>query len=95
MPISTRTPAPTGVMNKFRVLTEGFLMQVAQEAMLREYPNLGVKPVPKKGWIYPLMRWVFLPGFKLTPWPLRSRMMSLFFVHRQQHWSPQRGPAEE
>lgn len=95
MPITTRTPAPVGAMSKFRALTEGFLMQVAQEAMLREYPDLGVKPVPKKGWIYPLLRLLFLPGFKLTPWPLRSRMMSLFFVHRQQHFLPQRGPADE
>jgi hypothetical protein len=86
MPITTHEPAPTTLLYKFRTLIEGFLMQVAQEEMLRQYPNLGVPPAPKSGWVYPLLRVLFLPGFRLTPWSLRRRLMGLFFIHRQQHW---------
>jgi len=89
MPITTRQPAPTTLMQKFRALTEGLLMQVAQEAMLRDYPGLGVPPARKSGFIYILLRIFFLPGYQLTPWSIRRKMMRLFFTHREQHWPAQ------
>jgi hypothetical protein len=70
-------------------LTEGLLMEVAQEAILRDYPHTGRPPARKSGWIYTLLRLFFLPGFRLTPWPLRRKLMSLFFVHREQQWPSQ------
>jgi hypothetical protein len=84
MAIVGKKASPTTLLQKFRVLTEGLLMEVAQEAMLGQYPNTGRTPYPKQGLIYTLLRIFFLPGFKLTPWPLRHRMMQLFFVHQQQ-----------
>lgn len=89
MPITTRKPDSSGLMQKFRVLTEAILMEVAQEAMLRDYPNTGTRPARKSGLIYTLLRIFFLPGFKLTPWPIRRKMMSLFFVHKEQQWPAQ------
>lgn len=89
MPITTRKAAPSGPMQKFRMLTEGLLMEVAQEAILRDYPTAGTPPVRKSGLIYTLLRIFFLPGFKLTPWPIRRKLMSLFFVHKEQQWPAQ------
>ncbi|MEW5961402.1 MAG: hypothetical protein AB1801_27095 [Chloroflexota bacterium] len=74
----------TTPLQKFRLLTEGLLMEVAQESMVGQYPNTGRRPYRKQGLLYTLLRLFFLPGFKLTPWPLRHRLMQLFFVHRQQ-----------
>lgn len=89
MPITTRKAAPTTPMQKFRALTEGLLMEVAQEAMRQHYPNIGAPPARKSGLIYTLLRIFFLPGFRLTPWPIRQKLMSLFFVHREQQWPSQ------
>lgn len=88
MAIVGKKSGPTTLLQKFRVLTEGLLMEVAQQAMLGQYPNTGRAPYPKRGLIYTLLRLFFLPGFKLTPWPLRHRMMQLFFVHQQQQGWP-------
>ena len=49
MPITTRKPAPATILQKFRALTEGYLLQVAQGEMVRKYPNTGSKPASKKG----------------------------------------------
>ena len=80
------------LLQRFRLLTEGLLMEVAQEAMLRQYPNTGAPPPHKTGLIYTLLRIFFLPGFRLTPWPLRRRLMSLFFVHQPPPWPAQSRP---
>jgi len=95
MPIVSRKPAPPTPLQKFRLLTEGLLMEVAQKDMLRQYPNTGASPYPKEGAIYTLLRLFFLPGFKLTPWPLRRRMMSLFFVQQPPPWPAQSGTKRE
>jgi hypothetical protein len=84
MAIVGKNSTPTTPLQNFRLLTEGLLMEVAQEAMLSQYPQTGRPPYSKKGPIYTLLRLFFLPGFKLTPWPLRHRIMQLFFVHHQQ-----------
>ncbi len=89
MPISTHKAAPASIIQKFRSLTESILMEVAQDAMLRHYPGTGTQPARNSGFIYTLLRIFFLPGFRLTPWPIRRKMMSLFFVHREQQWPAQ------
>jgi hypothetical protein len=89
MPITTRKAVPPSLLQKFRLLTEGLLMEVAQQQMVQQYPGAGKPPARKSGFIYTLLRIFFLPGFKLTPWPIRRRMMSLFFVHQEQHWPAQ------
>jgi hypothetical protein len=89
MPITTRKATPPSPLQKFRTLTESLLMEVAQEAMLRAYPGIGSRPTRKSGLVYTLLRIVFLPGFRLTPWPIRRKMMSLFFVHPEQRWPAQ------
>jgi len=89
MPITTRKAASPSLLQKFRMLTESLLMEVAQEAILQNYPGTGVRPARKSGFIYTLLRIFFLPGFKLTPWPIRRKMMSLFFVHQEQQWPAQ------
>ena len=85
MPITTRKPARPTRLQTFRVITEGYLLQVAQREMLEKYGG-GVQPVPKHGWIYRVLPWLFLPGFRLTPWPIRRRLLSRFFVHAPQRW---------
>ncbi len=89
MPITTRKPASPTVMQKFRILTEGLLMEVAQNAVLRDYPGMGAPPARKTGFIYTLLRIFFLPGFRLTPWPIKRKLMEIFFVHREQQWPAQ------
>ena len=101
MPVTTRKPVPPsplrlrslalaspacGMLQTFRAITEGYLMQVAQREMLRAYPDGGTLPAPKRGLIYRVLPWVFLPGFRLTPWALRRRLVSRFFVHPAQRW---------
>lgn len=86
MPITTKNPAPPSLMQRFRSLTEGYLLQVAQKEMLRRYPGTGVAPAPRKGFVYRLLPIFFLPGFRLTPWPIKRRLLSLFFVHPRQQW---------
>ncbi len=86
-PVVLQTPPPHSLLQKFRTLTEGFLMMVAQEEMVRSYPNTGVQPYPKSGWIYPVLRLGFLPAYRLVPWPLRRRILRIFFVRGPQHWA--------
>ena len=93
MPITTREPAQPSTLQKFRTITEGYLLQVAQKELLRNYPNSGESPAPHKGLIYKLLPIIFLPGFRLTPWSIKRRLLSGFFVHREQEW-PER-PWEE
>ncbi|MCH9649621.1 MAG: hypothetical protein K0U98_15385 [Deltaproteobacteria bacterium] len=86
MPITTKDPAPPSAMQRFRSTTEGYLMQVAQREMVRLYPSAGHPPAPKSGFIYRLLPILFLPGFRLTPWFIKRRLLPLFFVHREQQW---------
>lgn len=95
MAIVGKKSTPTTSLQKFRLLTESLLMEVAQKDMLRQYPHTGASPYPKEGAIYTLLRLFFLPGFKLTPWPLRRRMMSLFFVQQPPPWPAQTGAKQE
>lgn len=87
MPVTTRTPPPPTLLQRFRTYTEGLLIEVAQEEILRQYPDAGVQPRRKSGWVYTLLRLLFLPGYRLTPRPLRRRLMRLLFVRSPQHWS--------
>ena len=87
MPVTTRKAVPPSPLQAFRAITEGYLTQVAQREMLRQYPGSGAPPVPKHGLIYRVLPWAFLPGFRLTPWEVRRRLLSRFFVHPAQHWS--------
>lgn len=89
MPITTRKTAPPGLVQRFRVSTELILMEMAQEAMLRDHPGTGVRPARKSGLWYTLFRIFFLPGYRLTPPVLRQKMMRLFFVHKEQDWPAQ------
>lgn len=89
MAIVAKTSRPTTLGQRFRLLTEALLMEAAQKAMLRQYPNTGASPYPKTGPIYALSRFLFLPGFRLTPWPLRRRMMRLFLLRRIPPWPAQ------
>jgi hypothetical protein len=86
MPITTRQPAPPTFMQKFRTITEGYLTQVAQREMLRQYPGSGTPPASKPGLIYALLPYLFLPGYKLTPWAIKKRLLTAFFVHPEQQW---------
>ena len=86
MPITTRDPAPPTLLQKFRSVTEGYLLQVAQQETMRQQLGAQAAHAPKQGFIYKLLPIFFLPGFRLTPWPLRRRLLSLFFVHRPQQW---------
>ena len=86
MSVILRTPPPNTLLQRYRDLMEGFLMMVAQEEMVRKYPGTGVQPYPKSGWIYPVLRRGFLPMYSLMPWPLRQRVLRLFFVKGPQHW---------
>lgn len=86
MAITTREPTSPTILQKFRNITEGYLLQVAQGKMVRKYPNSGSKPAPKKGIIYKLLPVFFLPGFRLTPWFIKRRLLRFFFVHGEQQW---------
>ena len=89
MPITTRKPAPTSLMYKFRSLMEGLVLEDAQEALLREYPGTGTSPARKIGFFYSLLRTFFVPIYRLFPGSFRQKIMQLLFVHREQHWPAQ------
>ncbi|MCI0709243.1 MAG: hypothetical protein L0154_03685 [Chloroflexi bacterium] len=87
MPITTRKPSPPTKLQQFRTITESYLLQVAQKDFLRQYPSgSATTPAPRHGWVYKLLPIIFLPGYKLTPWPVKRRLLKLFFVHREQQW---------
>ena len=86
MPITTRDPARPTRLQKFRAITEGYLLQVAQQETMRASLGADALHAPKKGLIYKLLPIVFLPGFRLTPWPLRRWLLTKLFVHRAQQW---------
>ncbi len=86
MTVVLRTPPPHTPLQRFRALTEDFLMMVAQEEMVRKHPDAGIRPYAPQGWIYPALRLVFLPGFRLVPWPMRQLILRMFFVRRPQRW---------
>jgi hypothetical protein len=86
MPITTRDPAPPTLLQKFRAITEGYLLQVAQQETMRAALGGEAAHAPKPGLVYKLLPIVFLPGFRLTPWPIKQRLLRLFFVHSTQRW---------
>ena len=86
MPVTRQEPVPEGRLQRFRTVTEGYLLQVAQRAMLRQHPSVGSPPAPKRGFIYRILPVVFLPGFLLTPWFIKRRLLSWFFVRSPQKW---------
>ena len=86
MPITTRDPAPPTRLQKFRAITEGYLLQVAQKETMRATLGSEAVHAPKRGLVYKLLPIVFLPGFRLTPWPIKRRLLSWFFVHSAQRW---------
>ena len=63
MPITTRKPAPATILQKFRAITEGYLLQVAQGEMVRKYPNTGTKPASKEGFIYNYYQFYYYRDF--------------------------------
>jgi hypothetical protein len=86
MPITTREPAPPTLLQKFRAVTEGYLLQVAQKETMRAQFGVEAAHAPKKGFIYKLLPIFFLPGYRLTPWPVRRRILKFFFVRPAQQW---------
>ncbi|MFL5806607.1 MAG: hypothetical protein ACJ8CR_33375 [Roseiflexaceae bacterium] len=86
MPITTHDPAPPTLLQKFRAITEGYLLQVAQQETMRAALGSEAAHAPKQGFVYKLLPIVFLPGFRLTPWPIKQRLLRLFFVHSTQRW---------
>ena len=86
MPITTRDPVPPTLLQKFRTITEGYLLQVAQKETTRTTLRSEAAHAPKHGLVYKLLPIVFLPGFRLTPWSIKRRLLSLFFVHSAQRW---------
>lgn len=87
MPITTKQAAPPSFLQRFRTITENYLFSVAQKDMLKHAEDpYSRPPAAKKEFIYRLLPFIFLPGYTLTPWPLKRRLLSLFFVHRPQHW---------
>ena len=65
MAIVAKTSRPTTLGQRFRLLTEALLMEAAQKAMLREYPNTGASPYPKTG-----------PTLRSLPLPLPARVQA-------------------
>ena len=86
MPITTKKPAKPTMLQKFRFTTENYLLTVAQSEMVKKYPSSGPKPSSKKGFIYKILPILFLPGFRITPWFIKRRLLRFFFVHSDQKW---------
>lgn len=87
MSVMLKSPPPHTPLQKFRALTEGFLMVVAQEEMLRKYPDMGKPPYAPTGQLDTFLRRVFLPVYSVVPGWLRQWTLRLFFVRGPQHWS--------
>lgn len=87
MSVMLKSPPPHTPLQKFRALTEGFLMMVAQEEMLRKYPDMGQSPYAPTGQLDTFLRRVFLPVYSMVPGWLRQWTLRLFFVRGPQHWT--------
>ncbi|GIS71020.1 MAG: hypothetical protein CM1200mP10_05970 [Candidatus Neomarinimicrobiota bacterium] len=93
MPITTRKPAHPTLLQKFRSITEGYLLQVAQSEMVENIQIQDQVQHRRKVFFYKLLPILFLPGFRLTPWFIKNKLLRFFFVHPEQQWPKQ--PWEE
>jgi len=88
MPIVAKLSRSATPRERFRLFTESLLMEAAQKAMLRSYPDTGAAPYRRGGPLRAVARVLFVPAFKLTPEPLRRRAMQLLLVRRAAPWPP-------
>lgn len=88
MPITTRKTTPPSLLQQFRAFNERLMMDAAQEDMWRKYPDACARPPRPIGLLRPLLRAVFVPLFRLTPYGVRRWLMQLIFVRPPQRWAP-------
>ena len=86
MSIVLKTPPPNTPLQKFRAITEGFLMTVAQEEMVQKFPEMGKQPYAQTGQLDTFLRKFFLPVYGMVPSWLRQLTLRLFFVRGPQNW---------
>jgi hypothetical protein len=87
MPAVIRSQTKFSIIQRFRVWSEKILTEAAQEDLYRAYPGTGVKP-RHGGKVRGVVRFVFKTGFRVTPRPIRQRLMSWMLVRKGQDWDP-------
>lgn len=87
MPAVIRSQTRYSVIQSFRAWSERILIEAAQEELYRKYPGTAVRPV-RRSTLRRAIRIFFKTGFRLTPLPVRRRLMHRILVRKGQDWSP-------
>lgn len=86
MPAVIRSQTKFSLVQKFRVWSEKILTEAAQEDLFRAYPGTGTRPragSPARR----IVRFVFTRGFRVTPRPIRQRLMAWMLIRKGQRWN--------
>lgn len=87
MPAVIRKQTKYSAIQSFRAWSERILIDAAQEELHRMYPGTSVGP-RRAGPVRSLLRSLFKTGFRITPLPVRRRVMSAMLVRKGQDWDP-------
>ena len=87
MPAVIRNQTRYSPVQRFRAWSERILIDAAQEDLHRAYPGISVRP-RHGGAGRKVVRTVFKTGFRLTPRPIRSRLMAFLLIGKGQDWNP-------
>ncbi|MDO8483777.1 MAG: hypothetical protein Q7S35_02390 [Candidatus Limnocylindrales bacterium] len=87
MPAVIKHETKYSPIQAFRRWSERILIDAAQEDLYRKYPGAAVHP-RRRGRVRVAARLVFTTGFRLTPAPIRRRLMRAMLVRRGQDWDP-------
>ena len=87
MPAVIRKETKYSLVQSFRAWSERILIEAAQEDLHRKYPGTSVRPL-RPGARRTAMRVLFKTGFRLTPQPIRRRVMRRLLVRKGQDWDP-------
>ncbi len=87
MPAVIRKQTRYSPLQTFRAWSERILIEAAQDAIQRKYPDAAVRPL-RRGRVRSFLRAGFALAFGLVPAPLRNRIMRWMLVRKGQDWSP-------
>ncbi len=87
MPAVIKRETKYSPIQAFRRWSERTLIDAAQEDLYRKYPGTAVRP-RRRGPASRAVRIVFTTGFRLTPAPIRRRIMKTMLVRPGQDWDP-------
>jgi hypothetical protein len=87
MPAVIRSQTRYSPVQRFRAWSERTLIDAAQEDLHRAYPGVSIRP-RHGGVVRRVVRVGFRTGFRVTPRPIRTRVMAVLLIGKGQDWDP-------